>query len=106
MRGEITITDDDSTPTPTVNNPSVAEGNSGLTDLAFDVTLPCPRPAVTFNYRTVADTATASDFTEVGGAPLVFNSCGAGAVDGAEARRSRSRATRWTSSTSRSSSSW
>ncbi len=77
-RGEITITDDDSTPMPTVNNPSVAEGNSGLTDLAFDVTLPCPRSAVTFNYRTVADTATASDFTEVGGAPLVFNSCGAG----------------------------
>ena len=58
-RGEITITDDDSTPTPTLNNPSVAEGNSGLTDLAFDVTLPCPRSAVTFNYRTVADTATA-----------------------------------------------
>ena len=78
MRGEITITDDDSSPTPTVNNPSVAEGNTGLTDLAFDVTLPCPRPAVTFNYRTVADTATASDFTEVGGAPLVFQSCGAG----------------------------
>ena len=53
-----------------MNNPSVAEGNSGLTDLAFDVTMPCPRSAVTFNYRTVADTATASDFTEVGGAPL------------------------------------
>lgn len=79
-RGEITITDDDSTPTPTVNNPSIAEGNSGLTDLAFDVSMPCPRAAVTFNYRTVADTATASDFTEVGGAPLVFNSCGAGAA--------------------------
>ena len=73
--GEITITDDDSSPTPTVNNPSAPEGNTGLTDLAFDVTLPCPRPAVTFNYRTVADTATASDFTEVGGAPLVFNAC-------------------------------
>ena len=58
-RGEITITDDDSTPVPTVNNPSVAEGNSGLTDLAFDATLPCPHSAVTFNYRTVADTATA-----------------------------------------------
>ena len=33
MRGEVTIDDDDSSPTPTVNNPSVAEGNSGLTDL-------------------------------------------------------------------------
>ena len=79
MRGEVTITDDDSSPAPTVNNASVAEGNSGLTDLVFDVTLPCPRPAVTFNYRTVADTATASDFTEVGGATLSFNSCAAGA---------------------------
>ena len=78
-RGEITITDDDSTPVPTLNNPAVAEGDSGLTPLAFDATLPCPRSAVSFNYRTVADTATASDFTEVGGATLSFNSCGAGA---------------------------
>ena len=79
-RGEITITDDDSTPVPTLNNPSVAEGNSGLTPLAFDATLPCPRSAVSFNYRTVADTATASDFTEVGGATLSFGSCAAGAA--------------------------
>ena len=79
-RGEITITDDDSTPVPTLNNPAVARGQLGADrPLAFDATLPCPRSAVTFNYRTVADTATASDFTEVGGAPLVFNSCGAGA---------------------------
>ena len=36
MRGEVTITDDDSTPIPTMTNPSVAEGNSGLTDLVFE----------------------------------------------------------------------
>ena len=65
-------------PTPTLSSPSVAEGNSGLTDLVFDVTLACPRPAVTFNYRTLAGTATASDFTEVGGSQLNFPACGAG----------------------------
>ena len=71
-RGEITITDDDSAPTPTVTSPSAAEGNSGTTDLTFEVTLPGPRPAVTYNYRTVTGTANGSDYIEVGGAPLVF----------------------------------
>ena len=42
MRGEITIDDDDSTPTPTLTNPSILEGNSGLVDLVFEATLAAP----------------------------------------------------------------
>ena len=57
MRGEITITDDDATPTPTLTNPSVLEGNSATTDLVFEATLAAPHPALTFNFRTVTDTA-------------------------------------------------
>ena len=60
MRGEITITDDDNTPIPTLSNPSVNEGNSGLIDLVFEATLAAPHPAVSFNYRTVNDTANAT----------------------------------------------
>jgi hypothetical protein len=70
--GEITITDDDAAPSPTVTNASVAEGNSATTDLKFKVSLPAPRPAATFSYRTATGTANGSDYIEVGGAPLVF----------------------------------
>ncbi len=62
MRGEVTITDDDSTPIPTLTNPSVVEGNSGLINLVFEASLAAPHPAVTFNFRTVAETADTSDF--------------------------------------------
>lgn len=72
MRSEVTITNDDGTPTPTVSSPSVNEGNSGLTDLVFNVSIPRPHPEVRFNYRTVAETADASDYTEVGGAQITF----------------------------------
>ena len=53
MRGEITITDDDVDADPTLNSPSVLEGNSATTDLVFEVTLAAPHPALTFNFRTV-----------------------------------------------------
>ncbi len=70
MRGEITITDDDNTPIPTLSSPSVNEGNSGLIDLVFEATLAAPHPAVSFNYRTVNDTANASDFEAASGSKL------------------------------------
>lgn len=73
VQGKVTIKDDgDAAAAPTVPNASVAEGNAGLTDLTFSVTLSSPRPQTTFNYRTVAGSADGTDFTEVGGAPLVF----------------------------------
>lgn len=62
MRADVTIIDDDATPTPTLNNPLVNEGNSGLIDLVFEAQLEAPHPTVTFNYRTLVDTANASDF--------------------------------------------
>ncbi len=68
--GEITITDDDSTPIPTLTSPSVNEGNTGLTDLVFEATLNAPHPAVTFNYRTVAETANTTDFDAASGSKL------------------------------------
>ena len=68
--GEITITDDDSTPIPTLTNPSILEGNSGLADLVFEASLPAPHAAVTFNYRTVADTANTSDYDAASGSKL------------------------------------
>ncbi len=70
MRGEVTITDDESTPTPTVTNPSVLEGNSGLTDLVFEASLAAPHPAVTFNFRTAIGSANGSDFETVSGSKL------------------------------------
>ena len=70
MRGEITIDDDDSTPTPTLTNPSILEGNSGLVDMVFEATLAAPHSAVTFNYRTVADTANTTDFDAASGSKL------------------------------------
>ena len=69
-RGEITIDDDDSTPTPTLSNASVLEGNSGLVDLVFEATLAAPHSAVTFNYRTVADTANTTDYDAASGSKL------------------------------------
>ena len=55
--GEITITDDDSSPVPTLSAPSVNEGNSGTVDLVFEATLPAPHSAVTYNFRTVSESA-------------------------------------------------
>ena len=70
MRGEVTITDDDATPTPTLTNPSMLEGNSATTDLIFEATLAAPHPALTFNFRTVTDTANTSDFDAAAGSKL------------------------------------
>jgi Calx-beta domain-containing protein len=70
-RGEITITDDDATPIPALNSPSVLEGNSSTTDLVFEATLAAPHPALTFNFRTVNDSAAApSDFAAQSGSKL------------------------------------
>ena len=73
MRGEVTITDDESAPIPTLSSPLVFEGNSGLTDLVFEATLAAPHPAVTFNFRTMTDgttTANSSDFDAVSGSKV------------------------------------
>ena len=69
MRGEITITDDESSPVPTLSAPSVLEGNPGSTvTLVFEATLPAPHTAVTYNFRTVNDSAAApSDFVAQSG---------------------------------------
>jgi hypothetical protein len=72
FQGRVTIDDDDSALTPTVPDAEVEEGNSGDVDLVFKVTLGGPRPATTFNYRTVSLTANASDYVEVGGAQISF----------------------------------
>ena len=76
MRGEVTITDDDSTPIPTLTNPSVVEGNSGLINLVFEASLAAPHPAVTFNFRTVADTAGTSDYEAASGSKPFPADCG------------------------------
>ena len=70
MRGEVTINDDDSTPTPTLSSPAVNEGNAGLVDLVFEATLNAPHPAVTFNYRTVAESANTTDYDAASGSKL------------------------------------
>jgi hypothetical protein len=70
--GEITILDDDDPLKPTVPPAEVKEGNEGTVDLTFKVTLGGPRPATTFNYRTVAESANGTDYVEVGGAQLPF----------------------------------
>jgi large repetitive protein len=75
VQAKVTIKDDgDTGPAPSIAPAAVPEGNAGLTDLTFKVTLPSPRSTTTrFNYRTVAETANGSDYTEVGGATLVFD---------------------------------
>ena len=58
MRGEITITDDELDAGADREQPVGRRGQLRADrTLAFDATLPCPRSAVSFNYRTVADTA-------------------------------------------------
>ena len=58
VTGKVTIKDDaDPAVAPTVPNASVTEGNSGMTDLTFQVSLAGPRPQTTFNVRTVVGTA-------------------------------------------------
>ncbi len=67
--GTGTIVDNDPTPSLTINNVSVAEGNSGTTPAVFTVTLSAPSGrTVTVNYATANGTATAgSDYTAASG---------------------------------------
>jgi disulfide oxidoreductase YuzD len=70
----VTIADDDAEPAISVNDPSVAEGNSGNTELTFTVILSAASgKSITIDYATANGTATAgSDYTAAGGA-LTFN---------------------------------
>ncbi|MFA7206844.1 MAG: Calx-beta domain-containing protein, partial [Saccharofermentanales bacterium] len=71
----VTITDDDDMPSLSVNDPSVAEGDSGTTTLTFTVTLSAASgKTVTVDYATAEGTATAgTDYLSVSGT-LTFSS--------------------------------
>ena len=71
-----TITNDDSaapTPTISINNVSVAEGNSGTTTATFTVSLSgMSNQSVTVNYATAGDTATSgTDFVAASGTATI-----------------------------------
>jgi ribosomal protein L35AE/L33A len=64
-RGTATITDDDSTPSASINDVTVTEGNSGTVNATFTVTLSsAAASSVQIRYSTVNNSASApSDFT-------------------------------------------
>ena len=64
-----TITDDDTEPTLSVNDPSVAEGNAGNAALTFTITLSAASgKTITLEYETANGTATAgTDYTSASG---------------------------------------
>ena len=68
-QGVGTITNDDTTPTISVNDVSANEGNSGTSTMAFTVSLSNPSSlAITVQYATANGTATAgSDYTATNG---------------------------------------
>jgi hypothetical protein len=68
-QGVGTITDNDATPTLTIANAAVQEGDSGTTSLGFDLTLSAPSGrTVTVQYGTTDGSATApADYTGVSG---------------------------------------
>ena len=68
-RTTVTIVDDDPTPTLSVNDTGVVEGNSGSVPLVFTVSLSAASGrSVSVNYATTPNTATAGiDFTSVSG---------------------------------------
>ena len=70
-----TINDDDPLPTATINNVTVAEGNSGTVTAVFTVTLSAPsEKIITINYSSANGSATAGeDFTAVPASALTFN---------------------------------
>ncbi len=70
----LTIQDDDPAPSITINDVSLAEGNSGTTPFTFTVTLSNPSAStITVNYATAPGTATAgSDYTTTSNT-LTFN---------------------------------
>src|SRR5207244_1388612 len=67
--GVVTITDDDAVPTISINDKTVTEGNSGTTNITFNVTLSNPTQSiVTVDYATAPDTATAGvDYVSTSG---------------------------------------
>ena len=72
----------------------------GLADLVFEASLPAPHAAVTFNYRTVADTANTSDYDAASGSKLFPAELGDHADEGADHDQGQGRP-RWTRSTRR-----
>ena len=70
----LTINDDDPTPSLSINDVSLAEGNSGTTLFRFTVTLSSASGLpVTVNYATANGTADTSDYTAVPSTLLTFN---------------------------------
>ena len=73
--GTGTITDNDATPTLSVNSPSVTEGDSGTTNLTFTVTLsPASGQQVTVDYAdaTTGTATSGTDYTAIAGGTLTF----------------------------------
>jgi glucose/arabinose dehydrogenase len=67
------IVDDDPTPTLTINDVSVNEGNNGTRNVTFSVTLSAASNlSVSVNYQTADGTATATDYVATSGT-LVFD---------------------------------
>jgi len=68
-QGQCTITDNDAAPTISINDVTIAEGNSGTTNATFNVTLSAASSfTVTVNYATADGTATAgSDYQSTSG---------------------------------------
>src|SRR5436190_1429355 len=72
----LTIHDNDSQPTISINDVTINEGNSGTTDFDFTVSLSNPSSqTITVNAQTADDTATTadSDYTGVGSTLLTFS---------------------------------
>jgi RHS repeat-associated protein len=72
--GTVTITDNETKPTISINNISQSEGNSGTTNYGFNISLSNPSvETITVKYTTADDTATAgSDYTAATGT-ITFN---------------------------------
>jgi len=70
----VTLTDDDDAPSVSVNNPSIAEGDSGSASLEFIVSLSeASGKSITVDYATAAGTATAgTDYTAISTTSLTF----------------------------------
>jgi uncharacterized repeat protein (TIGR01451 family) len=72
----LTITDDDPTPSLSINDVTVTEGNSGTVDATFTVTLSAASgQTVTVNYATADGTATTADgdYLAIPSTTLTFN---------------------------------
>ena len=73
--GTGTITDDDATPTLSINSPSVAEGNSGSTNLTFTVRLSAAsgrQVTVAYADATTGTATSGTDYTTITGGTLTF----------------------------------